>query len=350
MLFDLSRFQNFITRVRQGTNLPLNQNGSLLVGAAGGLFDALQSAMPVAWVENDTELTQMQNNSENFANVFNSWRRISRSGVNSSDNAIPAELNAWSYDAVNDRIRNTTNSSSVIGFVSPERFDNFVFEAQLTSTDGDNDFIGLIIAYAKDASTGLTHILTATRGLNGSAPFMIDKNFNGFDTRELVISNQLGVLKWGDGTVATAAGAASLPGWSGFPTGTKVKVTREGDIITCETTQINETTYVDAAKIVFDLSANPALSVFRGPQSYGYMSMSQANSSWATLQKPGGKPTIVDIRDFSIWTWQNNAYVKSTSSVADLVANRVLVQNWLHLNTVTGKAFVLSYDNTLWKI
>lgn len=350
MLFDLSRIQGFFSRVRQGTDLPFNKNGAILVSKADGMFDALHSALPVSWVETDAELTQMKNASENFANVFNSWRRISRQGAGSSDNAIPAELDTWSYDGGADRIQNLTNSAGVVGFVSPERYDNYVFETQVSSTNADNDFIGLIAAYARDPATGKTHILTAVRALNGRAPFLIDKNFYGFDLSELNLSMQTGVLKWADDTVSSGAGPSTLPGWTAKPAGTRIKITRSGDVFTFETSQLGETTYVAAAKVTIDLNSNPQLAVFKGPQAYGYMAQSQPNSSWATLQKPGGKPQIIDVRDFSVWSFANGTWTKSNSSMTALVANRTLIRNWLHLNPVTNKAFILDYQSQIQRI
>lgn len=245
-------------------------------------------------------------NLESFATVASRWTRIARAGSAAtalglnkySDVAIPAELSAWSINAAANTVSNTTNSAGLVGFISPEKFDSYTLESVLKSNNGDNDFIGLCIAHATDTQ-GQTHTLTAIRGLNGGAPLMIAKDFmidTGWVTANTPVGttansfynlNVFGGLKWANDVVAVAAGDAALPGWSTKPNGCKLKVTRQGDMVTIETSQLDGGAYVPAATTIIDLSKNPALSVFRGAQSFGYVAQSQANSTWQVLQRPG---------------------------------------------------------------
>jgi hypothetical protein len=230
---------------------------------------------------------------ETFASVFNKWKRISRianptynlTGDPYSDSAIPGELDTWVLDANNNSVRNTTNSTSLIGLISPEKYDNYVLEATLSSVSTDDDWIGFCIAYAVD-NLGRSHTLTVVRGLNGTAPMQIVK-----DSQVLgdYVLNVYGGLKWPDGTVAVGPrGVSNQPGqgWGNFPAGCKLKVTRDGDIITVETSQIGETGYLTTAKTVFDLRSDPKLAVFRGAQQFGYVTQSQPSSTWEVIQRP----------------------------------------------------------------
>lgn len=246
-------------------------------------------------------------NLESFATVAARWQRIARSasaalgaGLNRySDVAIPSELTAWSINAAANSVANTTNSAGLVGFVSPEKFDNYVLESILKSTNSDNDYIGLCIAHATD-EFGQTHTLTVKRTLNGGAPMMITKDFavditdwNQLDTPPGTLPtskynrNVYSGLKWANGVVATGPGASSLPGWTAQPAGCRLKITRAGDFITIETSQLGEAAYFDPAYTVIDLSTDPALSVFRGAQAFGYVALSQALSTWDVLQRPG---------------------------------------------------------------
>jgi hypothetical protein len=247
-------------------------------------------------------------NMETFATVAARWQRIARSSSNAinaglnrySDVAIPAELLAWSINPAANSVANTTNSSGMVGFVSPEKFDNYVLESILKSTNSDNDFIGLCIAHAMD-DLGQTHTLTVMRALNGAAPMMITKDFMvditdwnsiqtppGTTTTSKYNRNVRNGLKWANGVEAVApSGASGLPGWLSQPQGCRLKVTRAGDFVTIETSQLGESAYFAPATTVIDLSADPALWVFRGAQSFGYVAQSQALSTWEVLQRPG---------------------------------------------------------------
>ena len=253
-------------------------------------------------------------NMESFATVAARWQRIARlssaavaAGKNRYDDAaVPAELLAWSINPAANMVANTTNSAGLVGFVSPEKFDHYVLESILKSTNSDNDFIGLCIAHATD-ELGQTHTLTAVRTLNGAAPLMITKDFMVDITDWNAPNTPLGTLptskynfnvrnglKWANGVEAVApSGASGLPGWNVQPAGCRLKVTRAGDFITIETSQLGESWYFEPAKTVIDLSSDPALGVFRGAQAFGYVAQSQANSTWDVLQRPG------DLKD---WT------------------------------------------------
>lgn len=229
---------------------------------------------------------------ETFQYVFETWARISRSGPVAraagkdiyTDSAAPDELDTWTIDAANNRIRNTTNSSTLIGFISPDKFDDYVLEAQMSSPNGDDDWVGFCIAYVTD-NAGRTHTLTALRGLNGAAPLLIYRDHAVNETWKKEV---FGGLRWPNGEVATGF----LPGnqnggWDKFPAGVRLKVTRKGDIITVETSQFGETAYVAGAKTVIDLRSDPNLALFRGAQRFGYVAISQLGATWTVLQRPG---------------------------------------------------------------
>lgn len=144
-----------------------------------------------------------------------------------------------------------------------------------------------------------------------------------------------GGLYWPNGEEATG----SLPGnnsvgWAGFPDGTKLKVTRAGDIITIETSDIySPDTYLPGAATVIDLNSSPELAVFKGPQQWGYIALSQAAATWEVLQRPVDRDEVFDTSTNTLWKWENNNWVENTNSnIGD-----VLKPGRLYFNQVLNK-------------
>lgn len=347
----LARIRDFADAVHSRMVVPINQKNNLLVTGPDGKFAGRAVFHQSSIVENDTELNNQKGVIESFANVFKWWKRISRGGGTYTDTYLPAELDAWSYDAPTDSIKTTINSGSVMGFVSPEKYDDFVFEAAVSSTNNDDDFIGLIIAYALDPVTGFTHTLSVMRGANARAPMTIDKDYNGYGISRYAVANVLNGLTWPNGVVATGPGTnGANGGWATAPLGCRIKITREQDIITVETSQFNSDVYFEPAKTIIDLSADPELAVFRGPQSFGYTAVSQPFATWKVFNRPDTRIPIVDVRDWSKWTYVNNVWVKTASTKAALIAEGLLAKDWTHQNQTTGKFYYLDSASTLFRL
>lgn len=316
-----------------------------------GTFTGLEFVRPVGFVSTTEELNFQQAQKESFETVFNEWYRISRldganpnnvDGDSHSDQAMPSELTAWTYDAANDRIVCTINSASLVGFISDQRYNNYVLEVQVSSTSNDDDFIGVCVAHAEDTA-GNSHVLTVIRSLHGRAPLIIDKNFGATDINYEVASVFSG-LQWSNGSTATGPVTnGSLPGWSSLPNGHKIRITREDDLITVETT-LNNGTYHAPATTVIDLAADPELEVFRGHQRYGYVCFSQPNSTWDVLERTGDRYPIYDTRDNTIYTYENSAWVDQGTDLQYLVNDGTITPGGLHYNPVNGRWFYITPD------
>ncbi|WDS62175.1 hypothetical protein [Pseudomonas phage D6] len=343
--------KDFADSISRSITVPVNKMNTVLVTNDTGKFDGRHVFMPCSIVENDTDLETQKGASETFESVFKWWKRISRGGQTYTDEFNAAELEAWSYNATTDAIACTINSASVVGFVSPEKYDDYTFEVQVTSNNNDDDFVGVIIAYALDKSDNTTHILTAQRTGNGRGPFMIDKDFNGYGISRYPIDTVFDGLTWLNGTVATGAGAnGANGGWSAAPLGARIKVTRKQNIITMETTQFGSSDYHEPAKRVIDLSADPQLAVFMGPQSFGYTATSQINATWKVFQRPEARLPIIDTRDWSKWVFANNTWTKVTSSKANLIAEGLLAKEWTHYNATTGKYYYIDSESRVYRL
>lgn len=347
-----NEIKNFNDTLVEKITLPSNTANEILLTDASGKFETRQVCQRTSIVETDAELDLMKGADESFANVFNYWKRVSRSGTSYSDNANPAELNGWAFNAGANSLSCTINSATVVGFMSPEKFDDYVFDVQLSSNNGDDDFIGLCIAYAVDPADGKTHILTAMRQLNGKAPLRIDKDYNGFDTSVYNLAMIYGGLTWANGTVATATNGTNSGngGWSAAGIGCRLKVTRKGDIITVITGQVKTNTFVEDTKFTIDLSADPKLAIFRGPQSVGYVAMSQQNATWSVYTKPTINIPILDVRNWTKYIKQDGVWTPTQTTKLACLDEGLLYRNWVHTNDILGKYYFMDQTANLYRL
>lgn len=280
--------------------------------------DAIQLQVG-AFVDTDADLlaAQIPDQSE----VFNKWLRFShRTGE--PQPAVPSELTRWTFDPVTGNIICTINSTSYIGFISPTGYTAYTHEVTLSSTDGDDDTIGVIIAFAVDAS-GRQHTLSVIRTQGGNSPTwgIVYDRLNGGST----------LIDRSTSAPATQKNSTGGGGWrDGGPT--RVYVKRDGDNITCKCSQFNSTTYDDATIIEFKLSSYPQLSLFSQPSSYGYSSQSQDKSSYSDISFT---ETIYDVRNASVYIKDGDQYIidPSTNLFQRIGYNRRLY------NPRTGKMF-----------
>lgn len=255
---------------------------------------------------NQADQDAVQTAKESFASVFNDWTRISH-GSNGTYPSNASEVNAWEYLPDTDTIRATLNSNTFIGFISAESFDDYDFETEVSSTNGDDDRIGLVIAYV--VSGGKQYTLSILRQFDGyvNAGASFVALYNAFQPGAYTLTwndaglgspnpyhNSLGTLKTG------WVGAGKI----------RIKVKRRGDIIECWTTLPNETTYLEDKKITIDLNSDNRLAIFKGPQRFGYCCQSQLYASWRSLQRPGAKWPIVRVDTLDTFIWQNESWVK----------------------------------------
>lgn len=348
----VSDIMDFNDQVVDFIELPDNTMHEVLLVDQDGKFNTRQSCVRASIVENDVELDLMKGAKEDFGKIFNYWKRISRSGTNWSDAANPAELTGWAYNASTDQLSCTINSGSLIGFMSPDKFDDYVFDVQVSSDNNDDDFIGLCIAYAVDPADGKTHILTAMRAMNGRAPLTIDKDYNGFNTAAYNVEKVFDGLTWADGVVADATNGANSGhgGWRQAGIGSRLRVTRSGDIIKVETSQPNSTEIYEPATRTINLAADPKLVMFRGAQSFGYVACSQPNATWAVTSRPSISRPIIDVRTWTKYNKLGNDWLPTPSSKNAILAEGILYRNWSHTNETLGKFYFMDQQADLYRM
>lgn len=251
-------------------------------------------------VDNSTDfnrLTASTFNPPTPQDIFNKWQRFSHGSCDSSasirNNTVPgcaAELTSWSFDTTLNSVVSNTNSTSYIGFVSDEPLENYTMEATLTSHPdaGDNDTIGVVLAFASEGTPGTAgyreFTLSALRSRNDQ-PF---DDVQGVATHWAVAYNfmQLDEKLIADGTSTVVHSNGNI--WNLAATQTRLRVVRQGDIITVSASQFGSTTIDPATTLTIDLNSQPELAKFRGARPYGLSALSQQFSRYTNFVVEGG--------------------------------------------------------------
>lgn len=265
------------------------------------------------WISDAAEPAGIwRKDSVNFGDIFRTWPQFSRGNSHNvsirnaagfGDRAVPSDL-AFSYNSADDTVSNPVDTTSLVGFISPEseKYDNYFFEVQIRSrSNWQQDPVGLVLAYTKDAD-GTAHTLTVHRrmwygytSVGGGANAPLTVEIDHLTIGEIFVARTYGGLTWGNGWVADSTNGGlgrsdpwAATHWQDALNGIKIKVERRGDIFVINTTQYNGTTYVPTATTIIDLNSRPELARFKGPKQYGYCCHSQDNTYWRPVFRPGG--------------------------------------------------------------
>lgn len=323
-----------------------NHTGSQAIETITDLRDNLDGKLDyltARFADSEEALQQAMNDIPDQKKIFDSWYRFSHNASNNYP-ANPNELTAWTFDTATNSIINTTNSGTTIGVVSPNSYSDYELLVRVTSTERDDDMIGIVIAFHKDPVTGKEYTLSLTRSPGGIQPlYGLVYNFSGFnepgDQRTLVNGN--GKVKWGnnkDGnlTSSEAGYTGSNPGWGDMGAfqktginGCLLKVIRNGDTITAYTSQWNNPNVIDeSTKLELNLASNSLLSVFNGAKQYGLTAMSQARSSWDILSFTNPQDALYDITTGKGYIYQGGKWAEIPNiSLNNIKTTTLLVDN-----------------------
>lgn len=262
-------------------------------GTAGWMTAAAQAAG--LWVENKVDLKE----------VFNTWKRISRgnshhidirNAARYSDNAVPGDL-AFYYTQSDNTIGNDVDTTSMVGFVSPDSWEDYLLDVIIRSkSDWQNDPVGLVLAYATDPD-GTTHTLSVFRrmwhGYNGAnAPLTVEVDH--LTIGEIFIKRIYAGLNYA--VMIPTASNCIAPGdspwspwpWNRAPLGVRIRVQRSKDEFNIVTSQYNSNTLFMPSQFTLDLNSHPALARFKGAKQYGFCCHSQDRTYWNAIFRPGG--------------------------------------------------------------
>jgi len=268
----------------------------------------------------DAQTTQDKLNEytpDSMQDVFTSWYRFSHQGGNIQVNPLTMydgttqydlySENIWKYHADEDRIACQQNTPQHVGFVSTDKYKNYVHEATLSSPGGDDDMIGIVLAYTETSNPYDEHTLIAQRthgGIGGGEWAII---YNKSKSGDSVIIND------------SISGDDISGGWSGDRT--RVRAEREGNIIKVYASPMNSTTLDPNSMFEIDLSSDSRLHKFMDGGSYGYCCLSQDRSTFTDIQFEGGldKSIILDIENNIVWeySFEQSQWIDTGRTIQD---------------------------------
>lgn len=287
----------------------------------------------------DTAINNLKAATVSFSEVFDKWKRISH-GNNLVFPHTPSELNSWSYDSGTDRISSTTNSASLIGIISNDRFDSYEFEVVLRSTAADDDGIGVCAAFKQVGEREHTlSVMVDGGGLNE------DTVVNGNVAKLMVVVNyNQGVA---NGRVTLANLPLGIPNqlWTGadLAAGVRVMVKRTlANVLEVTCTRADGSAWPNP---ISWSGAIPAL--FQNKCPIGYLAISQAGASFENIEIPTSKDDIVDTRDTTVWSWVNDTWVNN----GQYTTNPSAMQRGLfYKDTVGFGSYYLDLDGDMYKM
>lgn len=259
-----------------------------------------------------------QTSMDSNGNWANSTSPVANPNTAGACNTESMNSLSWVYLTGPDRLFNIQNTTYYNGFFSSLKFDTYISETTVSSTNTDDDAIGVSIAVYVDPTNNDVHTLSAYRTQGGfmqpSLGWGIVYKLNGtvsrtFDNKSL-------------GGVNTNGSQGDQQGWNGR--NSKIRIERTGNIVKAYASTWGTGTTVNAidltSLIQLDLSdvAN-GLTMFMGAQPYGYESLSQAAATFSNLsfQTPlvtADPEYIYDLKD-------NLVYKKKTAGIGyDLVS------------------------------
>ncbi len=284
---------------------------------------SMSSDIPVIYSTNSAGVNALTDVADppTVSDIFDTWARIDGSAYYADKTVATGQALDWQLLTSPDRILMPTNTSLGNGFISPEELDNFTFEATLTSDNGDDDQIGLIIAYVRDGD--VNKVLAAIRTQDGQQPT------NGWGL--IYTENCPWTPTW---TINNLTVGALASAWSSKQT--RVKIERSGDIITAWCTAWNDVNnYDETNKITLDLNSDPRLEVFKGPKPYGYYTHSQANSTYLDVVIRGAVDlsSVYNVTTGVLTEYNGTQWVTSIQSIQDTVGYITRIVNPLTYQT-----------------
>lgn len=292
-----------------------------------------------AFVETEAELNDLKTRSISLSEIYNNWTAFAHNGDYETSHAssssqqeqaqeIANPKSFWTYNATAGTMVCSKNSVTYLGFVDNKHYvDNYTMQAVLSSSDSDNDSIGLVIAYYKD-SQNKEYTLSVVRTRQSSESHTgVDYNSDGSARTNKSIPMWAIVYNYKQAdsrliTSATISGDNS-GNWSST-SGTTVKIVRNGDNITCYASPYGSTTLDTTNALTIDLNNIDVLSVFKGKRQYGVSCFSQPASTFSTITIQLAN-TIYDMRDGSGWVYNNGSWSQVTNKLyTDFEVGRIL--------------------------
>ncbi|QEM41958.1 hypothetical protein [Pseudomonas phage vB_PaeM_PS119XW] len=215
-----------------------------------------------------------------------------------SDGTTPHPAGRWYWDDTIKAAVMPDNTSSITGFLSDEEPEQYTLEVTCQSNNGDDDFLGVVLAFVKEGDQ--SHHLTLALSRSNS-----NGNGRGNEAQNIIYDLSMGTRQ---NIISVNTGDYSNQGWNGAFK--RVKVIRTGDIFNISISKWGTTEYDPTLSMTVDLNSDPLLAKFKGPKKYGYMAFSQPQSYFKDIVYTGLPRNIVcDMGSNKVYSWNGTGWV-----------------------------------------
>ena len=302
-------------------------------------------------VDTEEDLGTCKNNSPSFETVFSTWKRFShKDGTdNYQKNVNNSDYNSWAYIPSLDTVSQPNNSSAYTGFISPKSYTNYDITVRVYSDNADDDFIGMVAAFAKD-SNGKEHTLSFLRTTHGTGINFTDcgwvclLDFRAQRSKTQINVNGLQILANKNNALSTKNTTwAAINNGGASNGGTVINMTRSGNVITARCSEFGSTDLVEGSLITIDLDDDtlttkyPVLNLFKGSAPWGYSTYSQSNSRYQNISITDPSNMILDLVHDKVLLY--STATRSWKERADYTPIKTMGVGRFNYNSITDKLF-----------
>lgn len=302
-------------------------------------------------VDTEEDLNLCKNSSPSFETVFSTWKKFShKDGTDDYQKTVPgSDYNKWTYIPSLDTVSQPNNSTAYTGFISPKSYSNYDITVRVYSDNGDDDFIGMVAAFAKDAN-GKEHTLSFLRTTRGTGinftgcgwVCMLDfraqssKSQIGINGLQ-ILANKNSIMSIKDTTWAAINNDGASTG------GTVINMVRTGNVFSAKCSEFGTSELVNNSLITIDLNDDdlitryPTLSLFKGASPWGYSTYSQSNSRYQNISITDPNNMIFDLVHKKVLLY--NSTTKSWEEKPGYTPVKSVGIGRFSYNTITDKLF-----------
>lgn len=275
--------------------------------------------------------------------IFDTWARFSGDSYYAPGITGDTDAMAWYWDDAQQSAVQPNNTTPYVGFISNYATENYDLEVTLQSTNGDDDFISVVLAFYRDTTNNLNNTLNLTMSAGAAG-------WSGRPGKWPAVTLNTDtnmVAQWATQTDRYKEFALyqgeDVAGWAGRYR--KAKISRKGDQFVVQLSDWNSPTYNPALTMSVNLNADPLLTKFKGPSQYGFATMSQPAATFKNLTLQDGYrwDVILDIANNRVYRYLNGAWalVEGVTIHQVFGAPRVI-------KTITGnKSYRLNTDGSI---
>ena len=327
---NISQNQEFISSVTESTIQQISHS------VQEDLFVTTQNSTligrePITFLNiagNSSELQDLKSKKFSMQDIFKTWYQFVHLGNNQNLESQQAQK-IWQYHSDWDAIRSHINTSSYIGFISNDSYQNFNMRIKCISAGTDNDMASIIVGFTRDSS-GIEHTLSVCRsyGKNIFSPcWQLVYDYTG----QTNTTRRFNLLQ--DSTYNPSSGDYLCIANQSF---VMFEVKKEGNTLTARTGVKDSETLDESTKFTFTLPKSKPSSWTQDmwnniKQMFTSTRIGFGNTSWDTYFHIEEQNFIKETRIFSLvdgtfWNLVNGTWVQDKSSSIDsLTRNYSLV-------------------------